>query len=101
MKRFLGRAIRRGTLEIVDAEGKTHRFGDGRGEAGARPLHLDTPPSATSSSIPHLKLGEEFMDGGFVVEAGSIYDFLALAPLQHPADRRHLVDDRHAGGRAT
>ena len=25
---------------------------------------------------PGLKLGEEFMDGGYVVEAGSIYDFL-------------------------
>jgi cyclopropane-fatty-acyl-phospholipid synthase len=28
---------------------------------------------------PHLKLGEEFMDGGFVIDEGSLYDFLAVA----------------------
>ena len=31
IEKFLWRAMKRGTLEIVDAEGKTHRFGDGTG----------------------------------------------------------------------
>ena len=29
IEKFLWRAMKRGTLEIVDAEGRTHRFGDG------------------------------------------------------------------------
>jgi cyclopropane-fatty-acyl-phospholipid synthase len=70
--------IRVGQLEIVDAKGAVHRFGDGTGS----PVRIRfTSPSAERSVIlyPHLKLGEAFMDGGVVIDAGSLYDFLALA----------------------
>jgi cyclopropane-fatty-acyl-phospholipid synthase len=75
---FLDRMIRVGSLEIVDAKGGVHRFGDG---TGTRVRVRFTSPRAERNVIlyPHLKLGEEFMDGGFVVDEGSIYDFLAVA----------------------
>jgi cyclopropane-fatty-acyl-phospholipid synthase len=74
---FLNGAIHKGTLEIVDAGGTLHRFGDGTGTAVRARF---TSPQAERSVIfnPELKLGECYMDGGLVMEAGSIYDFLAL-----------------------
>jgi cyclopropane-fatty-acyl-phospholipid synthase len=74
---FLDRMIRVGSLEIVDAKGEVHRFGDG---TGPRIRVRFTSPLAEQNVIlyPHLKLGEEFMDGGFVVDEGSIYDFLSV-----------------------
>ena len=75
---FLDRTIRLGSLEVVDAKGEVHRFGDG---TGTRVRVRFTSPRAEMGVIlyPHLKLGEEFMDGGFVVDEGSLYDFLAVA----------------------
>jgi len=74
---FLDRKIRVGSLEIVDAKGEVHRFGDG---TGTRVRVRFTSPRAERNVIlyPHLKLGEEFMDGGFVVDEGSLYDFLSV-----------------------
>jgi cyclopropane-fatty-acyl-phospholipid synthase len=77
LHRFLGRAIKAGSLEIVDPEGTSRVYGDGRGE----PVRIRfTSDRAVSNVVrnPDLKLGEEFVDGGFVIEAGTVYDFLYL-----------------------
>jgi cyclopropane-fatty-acyl-phospholipid synthase len=74
---FLGRAIRKGSLEIVGADGMARRFGDGTGEE----IRVRFTSAAAERGVifdPELKLGEEFMNGGYVVETGSIYDFLDL-----------------------
>src|ERR1700736_1154024 len=78
LRGFLDRAIRVGWLEVVDAKGEIHRFGDG---TGSRVRVRFTSSAAEWNVIlnPHLKLGEEFMDGGFVVDEGTLYDFLAVA----------------------
>jgi cyclopropane-fatty-acyl-phospholipid synthase len=78
LRGFLDRTIRVGCLEIVDAKGEVYRFGDG---TGSRVRVRFTSPVAEWNVIlyPHLKLGEEFMDGGFVIDEGSLYDFLAVA----------------------
>src|ERR1700687_6193276 len=77
LRGFLDRTIRVGCLEIVHAKGEVYRFGDG---TGARARVRFTSPVAEWNVIlyPHLKLGEEFMDGGFVLDEGSLYDFLAV-----------------------
>jgi cyclopropane-fatty-acyl-phospholipid synthase len=86
LRNFLTRAIRTGSMAVVDPAGTVHRFGDG------------SPPTVTvrfaSPAVeravilnPQMKLGEAFMDGGFVVEQGSIYDFLALV-LSNDQDPR-------------
>lgn len=74
---FLRRTIRKGSLEVYDARGKLHTYGDGQGT----PIRLRfTKPSAERNVIlmPTRMLGEEFMNGGLVVETGSIYDFLEV-----------------------
>jgi cyclopropane-fatty-acyl-phospholipid synthase len=78
LKSFLSRVVARGSLDVVDRDGEILRFGDGTGE----PVRVRFADAATERAIliqPALKLGEAFMDGRFVVEKGSIYDFLTLA----------------------
>ena len=71
------RVVRTGNLWITDGAGETHRFGDGSGAkvavrlAGAR-LEKELVLN------PQLVLGEAYMHGRFIVEQGSIYDFLAI-----------------------
>jgi cyclopropane-fatty-acyl-phospholipid synthase len=74
---FLNQTIHKGALEVIDSGGKPHGYGDGTGQ------HVRvrfTSPEAERSVIfnPELKLGEAFVDGGLVVEEGSIYDFLSV-----------------------
>jgi cyclopropane-fatty-acyl-phospholipid synthase len=61
----------------VDSQGKLHRFGDGTGE----PVRVRFKTAAAERSVannPDLKLGEEYVDQGFVVEQGSLYDFMMI-----------------------
>jgi cyclopropane-fatty-acyl-phospholipid synthase len=77
LRNFLTKTIRKGTLEIVSADGSKATFGDRTG----KPVRLRfTSAEAERNDImnPQLKLGEEFMDGGFVIDEGSIYDFLVV-----------------------
>lgn len=74
---YLASVLKHGSLEIIDAKGKLHRFGDGSGT----PVRARFTSAAAERAVmmnPELKLGETFMDGGFVVEQGSIYDLLAV-----------------------
>ena len=74
---FLERTIRNGTLEVVDPAGNVHRFGDGS-PATSRVRFMTPAVERAILLHPQMKLGEAFMDGSFVVEDGSIYEFLAL-----------------------
>ena len=77
LQTFLKRTIKTGALEVTDAGGVTRRFGDGRG----KPVAIRFKSRKAERNVilfPGLKFGEEFMDGGFVFEAGSVYDFLEL-----------------------
>ena len=78
---ILTRFIRTGDLRLTTASGATFRFGDGTGE----PIAARFTSRAAERAVvrnPELKLGECFMDGTFVVEQGTIADFLALAMRQ-------------------
>jgi len=77
LHKYLKRAIASGTLEIVDAGGVTHAFGEGGGPPVRVRFHSDAAESSVIGN-PELKLGEEFVDGGYTVESGSIYDFMLL-----------------------
>jgi cyclopropane-fatty-acyl-phospholipid synthase len=78
LRTFLNYTIRTGSLEVVDGRGKLHRFGDGS-QAKVR-IRFASPAVERSIILnTQMKLGEQFMDGGFTVEAGSLYDFIALA----------------------
>jgi cyclopropane-fatty-acyl-phospholipid synthase len=84
LRNLLRKAVKKGNLEIVDAEGRRDRFGDGEG----LPVRARFTSSAAERRLlmhPQLKFGEEFMDGGFVMESGSIYDLFTvlLQNLEH------------------
>jgi cyclopropane-fatty-acyl-phospholipid synthase len=77
----LSKVVREGNLRVTDHAGITHSFGDGTGT----PVHVRFTSAAAERSVlmnPELRLGECFMDGTFVVEEGTIYDFLDIV-LRH------------------
>jgi cyclopropane-fatty-acyl-phospholipid synthase len=74
---LLRRTVHAGDLNVIDARGKSHRYGDG------------APPSVVARLAdkrlehrllldPQLALGEAYMSGRLSIERGGIYDLLAL-----------------------
>jgi cyclopropane-fatty-acyl-phospholipid synthase len=77
LRLFLSRFIRRGSITFTTANGTRFTCGDGTGiPLAARFLTRRTQIRILLN--PELALGEAFMDGGFVVEQGSIADILAV-----------------------
>ncbi len=71
------RFIRRGALEVVDAAGETIVVGDGTGHR----VRIRFTSSAAERRVvlnPAMGLGEAYMDGGLVIEAGTIRDLVTL-----------------------
>ena len=69
--------VTRGNLQVTTARGVTLSFGDGTGA----PIAVRFTSAAAQWAVlldPDLKLGEAYMDGTFVVERGSIAEFVAL-----------------------
>jgi cyclopropane-fatty-acyl-phospholipid synthase len=74
----LQRLVRAGNLRVTTAGGSTFTFGDGTGTPVA--IRFTTPAAERAILLdPELRFGEAYMDGGVVVEQGSIADVLALA----------------------
>ncbi len=71
------RIVSRGSLTVVTAHGNELAFGDGSGEE-VRVRFADPGAERVVLFNPELRLGELFMDGRFIVERGTIYDFLAI-----------------------
>jgi cyclopropane-fatty-acyl-phospholipid synthase len=70
--------IRRGTFKVTTSRGTRFTAGDGTG----RPVAVRFTRRSAEWAIlldPELKFGESYMDGGFVVEEGTIDDVLAIA----------------------
>ncbi len=85
-QKLLGRAISRGNLRITTAGGSTFAIGDGSGSPVA--IRFTTDGAEWGVLIdPELKLGEAYVDGGLVVEQGSITDLLALV-LSQPKEAK-------------
>lgn len=70
--------VRRGRLRVTTASGATEEFGDGSG-APVAVRFVDRSAQWGVCLDPELRLGEAYMAGGFVVEQGTIADFLRLA----------------------
>jgi cyclopropane-fatty-acyl-phospholipid synthase len=69
--------VRRGTLRITTAKGRSFVLGDGTGT----PVAVRFTSTAAERGIlidPELKLGEAYMDGELVVEEGSLAELLFL-----------------------
>ncbi|MGV1801805.1 class I SAM-dependent methyltransferase [Agrobacterium vitis] len=77
LRGMLMRIIRKGTLEVIGADGQMQRFGDGSGPPIA--IHFfDDEAEDDIYRDAQLKLGEIYMQGRMAFEKGDIYDLLAL-----------------------
>ena len=77
LDRLLAQVIREGSLTITDAQGRSHTYGDGKGEA----VHVTfTDPALPRKLIlaPEMALGEGYMDGRLVIGDDDLYGFLGL-----------------------
>ncbi len=83
---LLQRIVKTGDLCIIDSIGKKHHFGDGIGTRVVARI-CDKSFEISLALNPALRLGEGYMNGRFVMEAGSIYDFLevVLSNAEHSA----------------
>ncbi|TVR96561.1 MAG: class I SAM-dependent methyltransferase [Rhodospirillales bacterium] len=91
---LLGRMIRSGSLTLIDAHGRTHRFGDGGTPAVTVRLH-DAALHTRLALNPSLAAGEAYMDGTLTIEEGSLADFLDVATrtfeVRRPTSLHRLV----------
>lgn len=74
-------AIRKGTLRVTTARGRRFTVGDGTGQRIA--VRFTSPAAQLGVLLdPTLRLGEAYVNGTFVMEQGSIADFLELTLSQ-------------------
>ncbi|MCB8836026.1 cyclopropane-fatty-acyl-phospholipid synthase family protein [Aurantimonas sp. VKM B-3413] len=77
LKFYLNNLITFGDFTVIDADGKRHRWGDGTGVPVA--IRMNTRAAERAIALnPGLKFGEEYMNGGFDVVEGTIWEVLAL-----------------------
>ena len=81
------RIVTRGNLTIHTARGTRLVFGDGTGSPVTVRL-TDTRAEWLLLLDPDMRLGELFMDSRFIVEQGTIYDFVYLI-LREAKNRHH------------
>lgn len=84
---LLERIVRVGTLEVVDAGGKTHRFGGQPGPFVKVKLHDPALHTALALS-PDVRLGEAYMNGTLTIEEGTLRDFLTLFAMNRGVSRK-------------
>ena len=92
---MLGRVVRTGQLELVEASGAVARFGDGS-EGLLRVRLADAAAGDEIAGDPALKLGETYMDGRLILEEGNIFDLLSL--LRRNGIRRAVTPALKAKG---
>ena len=77
LRAFLGRVVRKGTLEVESASGSRFIVGDGSGERVAVRL-ADSGVVRQLILRPELALGELYMEGRIVITQGSVCNLLML-----------------------
>ena len=99
LSHLLNRIVGVGQLTVIDATGRTHRFGPGGSPAVTMRLH-DRALHQRLLLDPELALGEAYMEGNLTIEDGSLYDLLHMCTAnttaldEHPALRlRQRLDD--------
>jgi len=80
--------IKDGRLDLIDARGRRHAFGDGVGPKVTIRLH-DPALHRKLLFNPKLYFGEAYMDGTLTVEEGTLYDALDLVTRNLVAVENH------------
>ena len=87
LESYLKRTIKAGNLTIVDASGKSHKFGDGNGD----PVTVEITKSSLYWKLvlfPDPAAGEAFMDGTLKMIEGTIFDLFAILGSQKDSTPR-------------
>ncbi|MDR3425200.1 MAG: cyclopropane-fatty-acyl-phospholipid synthase [Alphaproteobacteria bacterium] len=74
---LLKSVVRKGTLKLTTADGKTSVFGDGALQRIAIKLHRKSLEWSLGL-YPDLKIGEAYTDGTLTIEEGDLYGFLFM-----------------------
>lgn len=93
LTRLLKPVIKRGSLTINYADGHCERLGESVPDLADVTIHIIN--RATQRAIvtnPSLGAGESFMNGGIVLEQGSIWDLLMLVMSNSPLESGKLID---------
>ena len=75
LTKLLDRLVRSGSLTLIDADGRQHRFGDGGAPRVTVRLH-DKALHLKIALNPSLAGGEAYMDGTLTIEDGTLHDFV-------------------------
>jgi cyclopropane-fatty-acyl-phospholipid synthase len=100
LDRMLRRIVRQGELIVVDARGRTYRYGSSR--PGQAPVHIRFADKGAPSFIarhPRLGIGEAYMDGRVVIEQGDILALVDLVRSNAPWERGGGIDTSSAARR--
>ncbi|KPH04649.1 class I SAM-dependent methyltransferase (plasmid) [Rhizobium acidisoli] len=87
LERALARIVTRGCLNVTTSNGQQLSFGDGSGEQ----IHVSFADLAAQWAFlidADLRLGELYMDRRFLIERGSLHDFLAMM-LREAQNAKH------------
>ena len=87
LERALSRIVTRGCLIVTASNGRQLTFGDGSGKR----VHVSFADLAAQWAFlidADLRLGELYMDRRFLIEHGSLYDFLAMM-LREAQNAKH------------
>ena len=94
--------IQDGALTLIDADGRTHCFGQASRPADVVVRLHDRSLHRRLVTSPRLALGEAYMEGSLTVERGGVYDLLDLCARNlgridaHPAWRIERAAERSA-----
>jgi cyclopropane-fatty-acyl-phospholipid synthase len=83
LRYLLDRIVTSGHLTLIDADGRSHAFGDRSGT----PVVVRVADKRTERQLvlhPSLSIGEAYMDGRLIIEQGTIYDFIDLLASNLP-----------------
>lgn len=108
LAKLLRPLIRDGALALIDAEGRTHRFGRASAPAEVVVRLADRSLHRRLCQSPALALGEAYVEGTLTVERGGIYELCDLlarnlealrsAPLLRLERARGWVEERLGRG---
>jgi cyclopropane-fatty-acyl-phospholipid synthase len=94
LSHLLNRAIRVGTLEVIDAEGGRHVFAGAPGPEVTIRLH-DRALHRRLYFNPDLYVGEAYMDGTLIIEKGTLSMFLEIMARNQRFARSGLLQAAH------
>ena len=78
LTRLLKAVITKGRLTVIDPEGRAHHIG---ADDGSEPIIMRIRDRRTwlrLSLNPYAYAGEAYMDGGLIIEQGTLTDWMAL-----------------------